>query len=125
MKTWLDHSTGEGRVHAHRGNYSDGLLKNNAVAPLIVETFGGIEPRLAKLLKSSSRTAADIQRGRDSTDCCAPSHLAFHTRRIASKAAFGDAKHIYDNITRIKALAFACASTAARATAGLPSPAHA
>ena len=73
--------------------------------------------------------AADIQRGRDSTDYGrarrAPSHLAFHTRRIASKAVFGDAKHIYANITRIKALAFACASTAARATAGLPSHAHA
>ena len=55
-----------------------------------------------------------------------PSHLAFHsTRRIASKAVFGDAKLIYAHITRIKALAFACAPTAARATAGPPSHAHA
>jgi hypothetical protein len=72
------------------------------------------------------QTIADVKRGRDSTDYGrarrAPSHLAFHARRIASKAVFGDAVHINSNINRIKALASARASATTHAHAEARAP---
>ena len=79
----LNHATGEGRVHAHIGDYADALTnKNNAVVPLIAETlFGGLERERVRTrtLKFLARSAGDIALGRDSTDYgCArrsPGHL--------------------------------------------------
>ena len=66
----LNHATGEGRVHAHNGDYADALTnKNNAVIPLIAETFGGLGRELVRTLKFLARSAGDIARGRDSTEC--------------------------------------------------------
>ena len=40
----FDHTTGEGHVPFHKGDYHDALRhKNNQVALLLVECFGGID----------------------------------------------------------------------------------
>ena len=109
----LNHTTGEGRVLAHKGDYTDALVnKNNAVVALIAETFGGLGWQLVRTLKFIARTASDVARGRDSTDYGrarrGPGHLAFHARRIACRAVYGDATHISGGVNRVKHLAAAC-----------------
>ena len=125
----LDHHTGKGRVHLRRGDYHDALVnKNNAVVPLIAETFGGLARGLTRTLKFCARTAGDRARGRDSSDYGrarrSPGHLAHHTRRIASAAVFGDAAHIAANITLAKtdAATAAVAATAAAAARAARAP---
>ena len=123
----LDHYTGKGRVHFKRGDYHDALVnKNNAVVPLVIETFGGLGRHMTRTLKFAARTAGDVARGRDSSDYGrarhSPGHLAHHTRLISSAAVFGDAAHIAANITLAKTDAATAATTAAAGAARAPPP---
>ena len=64
----FDHTTGEGHVPFHKGDYHDALRhKNNQVALLLVECFGGIASGGARLLRYLARRASDKKRGRDGT----------------------------------------------------------
>ena len=110
-------------MHAHRGDYADALSnKNNAVIALIAEIFGGLGRMLTRTLKFLVRIASDSARGRDSTDYGrarrSPGHFAFHSRRISTKAVFGDAAHISAGIGDVKAKASACIAAAAAACVG-------
>ena len=72
----LDHTTGEGHVPFHKGDYHDALRhKNNQVALLLVECFGGIASGGARLLRYLARRASDKKRGRDGTK-----YSKFHPR---------------------------------------------
>ena len=60
----FDHTTGEGHVPFHKGDYHDALRhKNNQVALLLVECFGGIASGGARLLRYLARRASDKKRG--------------------------------------------------------------
>ena len=64
----FDHTTGEGHVPFHKGDYHDALRhKNNQVALLLVECFGGVASGGARLLRYLARRASDKKRGRDGT----------------------------------------------------------
>ena len=93
----------------------------------IVEIFGGLGWRLRRHLKFIACSAGDKARGRDGTDYGrarrSPGHLVFHARRIACKAVFGDAEHIFGNVQALKMKAHARIATAARvAGARVPEP---
>ena len=63
-----DHASGRGFVDFHPGDYYDALRrKNNQVALLLVEVFGGLAGGGARLLRFMSRRAEDKKRGRDGT----------------------------------------------------------
>ena len=64
----FDHTTGEGHVPFHKGDYYDARhVKRNQVVPLIVEALGGIGRRGALCLRFLARRAKDRKRGRDGT----------------------------------------------------------
>ena len=72
----FDHTTGEGHVPFHKGDYHDALRhKNNQVALLLVECFGGIASGGARLLRYLARRASAKKRGRDGTK-----YSKFHPR---------------------------------------------
>ena len=64
----------------HKGDYHDALRhKNNQVALLLVECFGGIASGGARLLRYLARRASDKKRGRDGTK-----YSKFHPRGYLS-----------------------------------------
>ena len=69
-------NTSPGHVPFHKGDYHDALRhKNNQVALLLVECFGGIASGGARLLRYLARRASDKKRGRDGTK-----YSKFHPR---------------------------------------------
>ena len=102
----FDHTTGEGRVPFHKGDYHDARqVKCNQVVPLIVEALGGIGRRGARCLRFLARRAKDRKRGRDGTRYSRfhPStFLVHHLARIVTAAVLSDAAHIVDGIIGLK-----------------------
>ena len=69
-----------GHAPFHKGDYHDALRhKNNQVALLLVECFGGIASGGARLLRYLARRAFDKKRGRDGTK-----YSKFHPRGYLS-----------------------------------------
>ena len=108
----FDHTTGEGHVPFHKGDYHERRArarhwrhKNNQVALLLVECFGGIASGGARLLRYLARRASDKKRGRDGTK-----YSKFHPRgylshplaAISMAAVYTDAAHIADGVIGLK-----------------------
>ena len=102
----FDHTTGEGHVPFHKGDYHDALRhKNNQVALLLVECFGGVASGGARLLRYLARRASDKKRGRDGTKYSRTrptSFLTHHMRQISSAAVITDACNIEKEIIGLK-----------------------
>ena len=98
----LDHTTGEGHVPFHKGDYHDALRhKNNQVALLLVECFGGVASGGARLLRYLARRASDKKRGRDGTKYSKfhpRGYLSHHLAAISMAAVYTDAAHIADGV---------------------------
>ena len=97
-----------------KGDYYDALRrKNNQVALLLVEAFGGVASGGARLLRFLSRRATDKKRGRDGTKYSKfhPSnYLTHHLASISLAAVYTDAVHIeegIDGLYKQRALALA------------------
>ena len=86
--------------------YHDALRhKNNQVALLLVECFGGIASGGARLLRYLARRASDKKRGRDGTKYSRTrptSFLMHHMRQISSAAVITDACNIEKEIIGLK-----------------------
>ena len=102
----FDHTTGEGHVPFHKGDYHDALRhKNNQVALLLVECFGGIASGGARLLRYLARRASDKKRGRDGTKYSKfhpRGYLSHHLAAISMAAVYTDAAHIADGVIGLK-----------------------
>ena len=102
----LDHTTGEGHVPFHKGDYHDALRhKNNQVALLLVECFGGVASGGARLLRYLARRASDKKRGRDGTKYSKfhpRGYLSHHLAAISMAAVYTDAAHIADGVIGLK-----------------------
>ena len=96
-----------------KGGYYDALRrKNNQVALLLVEAFGGVASGGARLLRFLSRRATDKKRGRDGTKYSKfhPSnYLTHHLASISLAAVYMDAVHIEEGIGGLKQRALALA----------------
>ena len=90
-----DHATGRGCVEFHAGKYYDALhRKNNQVALLLVEVFGGLAAGGARLLRFTSRRAKDKKRGRGGTKYSKyhpENYLSHHLAAISMSAVYTDA----------------------------------
>ena len=99
-------TTGEGHVPFHKGDYHDALRhKNNQVALLLVECFGGIASGGARLLRYLARRASDKKRGRDGTKYSKfhpRGYLSHHLAAISMAAVYTDAAHIADGVIGLK-----------------------
>ena len=99
-------ATGEGHVPFHKGDYHDALRhKNNQVALLLVECFGGIASGGARLLRYLARRASDKKRGRDGTKYSKfhpRGYLSHHLAAISMAAVYTDAAHIADGVIGLK-----------------------
>ena len=106
----FDHTTGEGHVPFHKGDYHDAVFnKRNQVVPLIVEALGGIGRRGARCLRFLARRASCRKRGRDGTTYSRfhPSnYLSHHLASIVTAAVFTDAQHIVDEVNLLKTRAY-------------------
>ena len=87
-------------VPFHKGDYHDALRhKNNQVALLLVECYGGIASGGARLLRYLARRASDKKRGRDGTKYSKfhpRGYLSHHLAAINMAAVYTDAVHIAD-----------------------------
>ena len=106
----FDHTTGEGHVPFHKGDYHDAVFnKRNQVVPLIVEALGGIGLRGARCLRFLARRASCRKRGRDGTTYSRfhPSnYLSHHLASIVTAAVFTDALHIVDEVNLLRTRAY-------------------
>ena len=113
----FDHATGEGHVPFHKGDYHDALRhKNNQVALLLVECFGGIASGGARLLRYLARRASDKKRGRDGTKYSKfhpRGYLSHHLAAISMAAVYTDAVHIADGVVGLKQRSLAASDPAA------------
>ena len=109
----FDHTTGKGHVPFYKGDYHDALRhKNNQVALLLVESFGGIASGGARLLRFLSRRASDKKRGRDGTKYSKfhpHNYLSHHLASISMAAVYTDAVHIADGVDGLKQRSLALA----------------
>ena len=89
-----------------KGDYHDALRhKNNQVALLLVECFGGIASGGARLLRYLARRASDKKRGRDGTKYSKfhpRGYLSHHLAAISMAAVYTDAVHIADGVVGLK-----------------------
>jgi len=96
-----------------KGDYYDALRrKNNQVALLLVEAFGGVASGGARLLRFLSRRAGDKKRGRDGTKYSKFHHSNYLTHHLASislVAVYTDATYIEEGIDGLKQRALALA----------------
>ena len=79
--------------------------KNNQVALLLVECFGGIASGGARLLRYLARRASDKKRGRDGTKYSKfhpRGYLSHHLAAISMAAVYTDAAHIADGVIGLK-----------------------
>ena len=80
--------------------------KNNHVAPLIVDVFGGIASKGAQYLRFLARRDSDKKRGRDGTAYsdyhASGGFLSHHLARISTAAVYCDARHIDEGVTFLK-----------------------
>ena len=110
----FSHATGRGHVAFFKGDYHDALRKkNNQVALLLVECFGGVASGGVRLLRFLSRRAKDKKRGRDGTKYSThhPSnYLTHHLASISLAAVYTDATHIEDGVYALKQRALALSS---------------
>ena len=87
----FDHTTGEGHVPFHKGDYHDALRhKNNQVALLLVECFGGVASGGARLLRYLARRASDKKRGRDGTK-----YSKFHAGDVVDEGGYGNEQALF------------------------------
>ena len=102
----FNHKTGKGYVKGKKGDYHDALRhKNNQVALLLVECFGGIASGGARLLRYLARRASDKKRGRDGTKYSKfhpRGYLSHHLAAISMAAVYTDAAHIADGVIGLK-----------------------
>ena len=87
--------------------------KNNQVALLLVEVFGGIASGAARVLRFLSRRAKDKKRGRDGTKYSRfhpNNYLSHHLASISLAAVYTDAVHIEAGVNGLKQRALALAS---------------
>ena len=96
----------------HKGDYHDALrYKNNQVALLLVECFGGIASGGARLLRYLARRAStDKKRGRDGTKYSKfhpRGYLSHHLTAISMAAVYTDAAYIADGVIGLKQRALA------------------
>ena len=93
-------------VAGRRYTYNDALRhKNNQVALLLVECFGGIASGGARLLRYLARRASDKKRGRDGTKYSKfhpRGYLSHHLAAISMAAVYTDAAHIADGVIGLK-----------------------
>ena len=89
-----------------KGDYHDALRhKNNQVALLLVECFGGIASGGARLLRYLARRASAKKRGRDGTKYSKfhpRGYLSHHLAAISMAAVYTDAAHIADGVIGLK-----------------------
>ena len=104
----FDH-TGQARAtcpSTRASDYHDALRhKNNQVALLLVECFGGIASGGARLLRYLARRASDKKRGRDGTKYSKfhpRGYLSHHLAAISMAAVYTDAVHIADGVVGLK-----------------------
>ena len=99
----------------HKGDYHDALRhKNNQVALLLVECFGGIASGGARLLRYLARRASDKKRGRDGTKYSKfhpRGYLSHHLAAISMAAVYTDAAHIADGVIGLKQRSLAASRT--------------
>ena len=109
-------ATGQGHVPFFKGDYHDALRrKNNQVALLLVEAFGGVASGGARLLRFLSRRAADKKRGRDGTKYSkfhSSNYLTHHLASISLAAVYTDAVHVEEGVDGLKQRALALAPCA-------------
>ena len=105
-----DHSTGKGRVVAHKGHYHDGLHnKRSTVIVNLVEATGGLSPPSAGRVWRLARRA-QVRGPRDGTQygklrISPRSFVVHHVQRISKAAVIGDARNIKDQVRAVKSQA--------------------
>ena len=102
----------------HKGDYHDALRhKNNQVALLLVECFGGIASGGARLLRYLARRASDKKRGRDGTKYSKFHPRGYLSHHLAAISAWRRSTltpvHIADGVVGLKQRSLAASDPAA------------
>ena len=85
----FDHTTGEGHVPFNKGDYHDALRhKNNQVALLLVECFGGIASGGARLLRYTSPGAPPTRNAAATAPSTASSTHGATSRTTSRRSAW-------------------------------------
>ena len=102
------HSTGEGHVAAHRGDYWDAVENRKATVHLITfeAGLGGMSPYVARRLRRLGREAKES--GADPTDYTtsptARSFVPFYAQRLSADCVLNGARAIQKSLKRKAAL---------------------
>ena len=100
----FNHSTGEGHVAAHRGDYHDAIENGKAAVHLVTleAGLGGMSPYAARRLRRKGRDAAES--GADPTDYTASptarSFVPYYAQRLSGACVLYGASAIQKSLKR-------------------------